>query len=368
MTRRVLMTADAVGGVWTYALDLAAGLAPVGFETTLVVMGPSPGAEQRQAAANAGLDLIDTGLPLDWMASEPADILESGAAIRGLARRIGADIVHLNSPALGAIGGFDAPVVGACHSCLATWWSAVKDGPMPPDFAWRTQALWRGLVACDALVGPTAAFALATARTYEVPVPFVVYNGRAAPVRSKAQREPIIFTSGRLWDEGKNVGALDAAAAIIDAPFYAAGPTTGPNGAAARPFHALRTLGSLAPEAVRGWLDRASIYTSAAHYEPFGLGVLEAAQAGCALVLSDIPTFRELWRDAAVFADPRSPEAFGAAFERLLADPAEMQRLGRLAEVRSRSFNLQRMSRGIAEIYGCMLAARPVARLPEAAA
>ena len=36
-------------------------------------------------------------------------------------------------------------------------------------------------------------------------------------------------------------------------------------------------------------------------YEPFGLAVLEAAQAGCALVLSDIPTFRELWDGAALF-------------------------------------------------------------------
>ena len=39
---RLLMTADAVGGVWTYALDLAAGLAPFGVETTLAVLGPAP--------------------------------------------------------------------------------------------------------------------------------------------------------------------------------------------------------------------------------------------------------------------------------------------------------------------------------------
>jgi glycosyltransferase involved in cell wall biosynthesis len=363
------MTADAVGGVWTYALDLAAGLAPLGFETTLAVMGPSPGADQLHAAVKAPhLNLIDTRLPLDWMATDPAEIADAGAAIRGLARLTHADVIHLNSPTLASVGGFGAPVVGACHSCLATWWSALRDGRMPPDFAWRTQALWRGLVACDALVAPTAAFAAAIARTYEVPLPFVVHNGRAAERRPPARSQPRIFTSGRLWDEGKNIAVLDAAAALIGKPFYAAGPMCGPNGATLRPMRNLRTLGPLSPDAVRAWLDRASIYASSALYEPFGLGVLEAAQAGCALVLSDIPTFRELWDDAAVFVDPRSPEAFAAAFERLLSDGGEMLRLGRQAEGRAHAFDLDRMSRGVAEIYGHLRATMPVARQPEQAA
>jgi hypothetical protein len=38
--------------------------------------------------------------------------------------------------------------------------------------------------------------------------------------------------------------------------------------------------------------------------EPFGLAVLEAAQAGCPLVLSDLPGFRELWDGAALFRRP----------------------------------------------------------------
>jgi glycogen synthase len=355
--RRVLMTTDAVGGVWTYALDLAAGLAPLGFETTLVVMGRSPTEDQLHAASRAPhLELVDTRLPLDWMATEPAEIGEAGAVVRGLARRVGADLIHLNSPALAAGGGFRIPVVGACHSCLATWWSAVKDGPMPPDFAWRTQALWRGLVACDALVAPTYAFAASVARTYEIPTPFVVHNGRAPAPAAPPNRQPIVFTSGRLWDEGKNVGVLDAAADAIQAPLYAAGPLGGPNGAALRPGRHLRTLGAQTPDEIRDWLGRASIYASSALYEPFGLGVLEAAQAGCALVLSDIPTFRELWDGAAVFADPRSPEAFASAFRRLLSDDAEMQRLAKQAKARSRAFDVASMAAGVAGVYHHALA------------
>jgi glycosyltransferase involved in cell wall biosynthesis len=345
------MTADAVGGVWTYALDLAQGLASAGVETTLVVIGPSPSRDQlAQARAVPRLALIDTCLPLDWLASEPAAILEVGAVVRGLARGTGVDLVHLNSPALAAGGGFSAPVVGVCHSCTATWWSAVKDDPLPADFRWRAQALWQGMLGCDALIAPTAAFADATARTYEIPRPFVVPNGRRAAAIEAGEREDMVFTSGRLWDEGKNVAVLDAAAALIEAPLRAAGPLQGPDGAAVRLRHA-QPLGRLSAQEVAEWLARAPIFASAALYEPFGLGALEAAQAGCALVLSDIPTLRELWEGAAVLLPPHSPEAFAAAFRQLLADPEEAEWYGRLARVRAGRFSVEAMTAGVLDIY-----------------
>jgi glycosyltransferase involved in cell wall biosynthesis len=348
---RVLMTADAVGGVWTYALDLAGGLGRAGLQTTLAVLGPAASPDQiRAAQATPGLELIETGLPLDWTAEEPAEILEVGAALRGLARAARADLIHLNSPAFAAIGGFSAPVVGACHSCLATWWSAVKDGPMPPDFRWRTQALWQGLHACDALVAPTRAFAQDTARAYELLVPQVVWNGRRPAARMAGDREPMVFTSGRLWDEGKNIGVLDQAAARISAPLYAAGPPAGPNGAAVRLEHA-QPLGRLSAEAVSEWLARAPIFASSALYEPFGLGVLEAAQAGCALVLSDIPTFRELWDGAAVFVDPQDPGAFAEAIERLLAEPTLRAALGGKARARASLYSVEAMTTGMLDVY-----------------
>jgi glycosyltransferase involved in cell wall biosynthesis len=223
-------------------------------------------------------------------------------------------------------------------------------------------------VACDALVAPTAAFAQATARAYDVPTPFVVHNGRSAEMAASAAKEPIVFASGRLWDDGKNIAALDVAAGLSGATVYAAGPLAGPNGAASQPPCHLRTLGGLASQRVRDWLQRASIYASSALYEPFGLGVLEAAQAGCALVLSDIATFRELWDGAAIFADPRRPEAFAAAFDRLARDEVEARRLGQLARARADAFSVEAMSRGVAQIYDRVCALRGVPRRREAAA
>jgi glycosyltransferase involved in cell wall biosynthesis len=299
------------------------------------------------------------------MAAELAEIREAGAAIRGLARQTGAEVIHLNSPALAADGGFSGPVVGACHSCLATWWSTVKDRPLPEDFRWRTQALWRGMLACDALVAPTASFAQATARTYETPPPFVVHNGRAAHSGGPpTKRERFVFTSGRLWDEGKNVAVLDAAAGLSGVPVWAAGPQEGPGGANRVRLDHAQGLGRLGAAAVAEWQLRAPVYASSALYEPFGLGVLEAAQAGCALVLADIPTFRELWSGAAVFAEATDPGAFARAFEALLTDEAEALRLGGLARRRAQRFSVRAMSDGAAAIYRALLG-RPCAALRE---
>jgi glycosyltransferase involved in cell wall biosynthesis len=347
---RLLMTTDAVGGVWTYSLDLARALAPSA-STLLVVLGPAPSPDQRlEAEAIPGLELVETGLPLDWTAPELADIREAGAIVRGLARGSRADLVHLNSPALAYDGGFGIPVVGACHSCMATWWSEVRDGPMPEDFRWRSSALWQGLLNCDVTVAPTAAFAEATARTYEVPRPLVVHNGRTPAAPSPGPREPMVFTAGRLWDDGKNIGLLDAAAARITAPVLAAGPLESPTGEGRGLEHA-RPLGRLSAEEVRGWLTRTAVFASVPLYEPFGLTVLEAAQAGCPLVLSDIATLRELWDGAAVFVPPDDAAALAAALQRLLDDPDEALRLGAAARLRADRYTVAAMASGMSDIY-----------------
>jgi glycosyltransferase involved in cell wall biosynthesis len=353
------MTADTVGGVWTYALDLAESLRPLGVQTTLAVLGPAPQPDQRAAAeAVPGLRLLVTGLPLDWTADRPEAVLAAGEAVAGLARETAAEIVHLNSPALAAGARFGVPVVGACHSCLASWWAQVKGGELPADFRWRTELLARGYRSCDALVAPTAAFARAAAELYGIARPQVAPNGRkdaAWPLPVK--RERFVLTAGRLWDEGKNLAALDRAAAGIDFPVFAAGPLAGPLGQRIELEHA-EPLGRLDASSLAAWMDRAPVFASLALYEPFGLGVLEAAQAGCALVLSDIPTFRELWEGAAVFVPPGDTDRAAAELERLLDDADLSARLGALARRRARRFTPRAMARSVAEVYRRALAAR----------
>ncbi|HET9068544.1 MAG TPA: SDR family NAD(P)-dependent oxidoreductase [Amaricoccus sp.] len=366
---RLLMTADSVGGVWTYALDLAQALAPRGVETSLAVLGPAPSpAAAADAAAVPGLSLIETGLPLDWLAETPRDITDAATALAAIAREARPDLVQLNAPAFAAGARFPAPVLGVAHSCVATWWAAVHGGPLPEDFRWRAAAQRRGLEACAAVVAPSAAFAAATAAAYGLPRPLVVPNGRAAPPApaADAPRERRIFTAGRLWDEGKNLAALDAAAALIDAAVCAAGPTEGPNGARACLRHA-RALGPLAPAAVRDWLARTPVFASTALYEPFGLAVLEAAQAGCALVLADIASFREIWGDAAVFVPPKDPGAIAAALAALLDAPDRAAALGAAARRRAERHTPAAMAEGMLGVYRTLLPADLRARAEAAA-
>lgn len=352
---RLFMTADAVGGVWQYALDLARGLADLDVEITLAVLGPAPDQDQIAAAASVpGLRLLSTGLPLDWTAAAPDEVAASAVAVAALAADAAPDIVQLNSAALGAGVHFPAPLVIACHSCVATWWNTVHDEPLPEDFIGRAKLVQQGYVAADVLVAPTAAFARLTARTYGLKTaPGVIHNGRRLVVDRPCRptfSSSFAFTAGRLWDEGKNLAAIDRAAGRLAMPVLAAGPVAGPNGAEISLQH-VRALGRLRDDEIARWLKPAPVFVSAALYEPFGLAVLEAAQACCALVLSDIPTFRELWDGAALFVQPEDDAAIAAAIEQLVADKALRAELGVAAQERSRRYSVEAMAAGMAAIY-----------------
>jgi len=140
----------------------------------------------------------------------------------------------------------------------------------------------------------------------------------------------------------------------LSIPVLAAGPLQGPNGARIEVRHA-KPLGRLSDEDVARHLSEQPIFVSTALYEPFGLAVLEAAQAGCALVFSDIPTFRELWEDAALFVDPRDPNDVAGSVERLAQDPEARAVLGRAARRRAEAYTVQAMSEGVLTAYQSVL-------------
>ena len=360
---RVLITADAVGGVWSYALDLARGLATHGVGSILALTGPAPSADQRRAAAAVPtLTLVETGLPLDWLVDTRGEVALAGTAIARLAAQYGVDLVHLNTPALTAESGTFAniPVVAAAHSCVASWWEAAATGPLPASFRWRTELHAAGLRAAARTIAPTAAFAAATHRLYGVR-PAVVHNGREAlPARphsaNHAPMHDAAITVGRLWDKGKNVRVLDRAAAHLPVPFFAAGSLKGPNGDSIEPAH-LHPLGHLSDAQLGERLAARPVFVSSALYEPFGLAVLEAAAASCALVLSDIPTFRELWDGCATFVEPHDERGYAAAVEALIGDHSLRLARGEAARVRARRFTPQATAAETLAIYRTLLPA-----------
>src|SRR5262249_48443981 len=97
MRRHVLMTADTVGGVWTYALELAGALAPLEVSVTLATMGARPSLTQaRAAAALSNLELVESTYALEWMPEPWRDVDAAGEWLLTLAERVRPDVVHIN--------------------------------------------------------------------------------------------------------------------------------------------------------------------------------------------------------------------------------------------------------------------------------
>ena len=358
----VLITTDTLGGVWSYALDLAAGLEAAGVGATLAVLGPGPDAAQRQAVEARGLRLVETGLRLDWTDDEISVLDRTDGVLADLAAAEQVDLVHLNSPALAAAAGFAVPVVGGCHSDPATWWNTVHGGePMPADLTAQADRVRLGFLSCAALIAPSRTYAAATAEQYRH-LPKVVHNGRAGSPQptARTQREPVAITAGRLWDAGKRVAVLDQAAMHMRHAVLAAGEIDPPKGDPIDFAH-LALLGQLDAAALAGRFRQSALFVSVAVYEPFGLAVLEAAQAGCGLVLADIPTYRELWDEAAVFVPGKDAAALARTLDTLLDDPDECSRLGALAQARAARFTVEAMVAGTLAVYRDALDQRRVA-------
>ena len=375
----VLMTTDTVGGVWTHALDLGRELVGAGVRVTLAVIGPPPDPDACAQAEATGLHVRDLGGELDWTADSEAEVATSAARLFALAADLRPQLLHLNSPALAAFGAFPVPVLAACHSCVATWWSAVKgDAPLPPDLAWRARLTARGYAAADALLAPSRAFAKATQAAYALAsMPHVVLNGSSGhaspappaedsppPLRSggggatrmrrdgggAAAASAWVFTAGRLWDEGKDVATLDRAVGRAALPTLAAGPLAGPGGQSVELAY-VACPGRLSAADLHARLAGRPIFVSPSLYEPFGLAVLEAAQAGCPLVLSDIATFRELWDGAAVFFAPGDDLALANQLQALATDPDRRTALGDAARTRAARYTAAAMADATLQLY-----------------
>jgi glycogen synthase len=346
---RVLMTTDTVGGVWDYSLQLAAGLSTRGTAVTLAAMGPLPTADQTEAAAQVpGAELVARECRLEWMDDPWTDVTSAGEWLLDLEATVSPDVVHLNGYAHGTLP-WRAPTVVVGHSCVYSWWAAVKGGRPPLCWNIYHDTVRNGLAAADAVAAPTRAMAAALSEHYGRSDASVIPNGRDARDYSPGLKAPFVLCAGRVWDEAKNVALLVSAARRLPWPVYVAGetgnqePTWDPT--------RVHVLGRLPSAALRHWLGCAAIYALPAKYEPFGLSVLEAALCGCALVLGDIPSLRENWGGVAAFVSTDDPEALTFGIRSLARSPQQLNRLAGLARARAQELSVDRMVEGYMDLY-----------------
>ncbi len=351
--RRVLISTDAVGGVWRHSLDLARSLNGAGIGCLLVGLGPTPQDASEAEALAPATELTWTTLGLDWMQHDDAAQAGVAAELALIGQRGGAELLHLNLPSQAADMPHGVPVVAMSHSCIPTWWAAVRGGNLPDAYRWQQEATRRGMQRADAVVAPSRSHADALERAYgRLAGLTVLHNAQTTLAGSPGTqpRRPVVLAAGRWWDEAKNASVLDRAAAWARWPVELAGPLTGPDGARIDVLHAT-ALGPLPPTVLRARMRRAAIFASPSLYEPFGLAVLEAAAAGAALILAEIPTFRELWHDAALFVPPERPEAWIEAIDMLAQDAEQRNALAVAAADRAACFTPARQLAGLLGIY-----------------
>jgi glycosyltransferase involved in cell wall biosynthesis len=346
------MTMDAVGGVWFYASTLAQELCRRGHEVVLVTLGPEPRGDQLAALDGVrGLSIETTDLALEWVDPEGLDSQRAREWLARIERWVEPDVVHLNGYRE-ALADWRAPVLVVAHSCVRSWWRACR-GEDPSEQRWLNYIgdVRAGLCAAARWAAPSDAFRDTIAQLYwPTTTGSTILNG-IGDTPADAAKEPLILAAGRLWDEAKNVALLARIAPAVRWPIEVAGPMHEPGRDTAIALHHIKALGELCRPALLDEMRRASILAAPAVYEPFGLTVLEAAAAGCALVLSDIPTFRELWDGAALFVDARDDAAWRAVLTHLTGNVPLREDLQRRAKHRAQVCSLTAMADAYTELY-----------------
>ena len=347
--QRILMTADTVGGVWTYAIELIRALPQIEF--ALATIGAPITSEQRAEASRLpNVQLFPSTYALEWMDDPWREVDRAGDWLLQIARDFKPSVVHLNGYAHANLR-WPAPVLVVAHSCVLSWWAAVKEGDAPRGYDEYRRRVQEGLNAADVVVAPTDAMLQSLGENYDWRGDGrMIWNARDPQLFAPGEKRNAIFAAGRLWDEAKNLAALEAAAPHVRWPIEVAGDCSHPNGAELQ-FRNVHGLGKLPTDELVARLATSAIYALPARYEPFGLSVVEAALSGCALVLGDIPTLREVWADAAMFVAPDDHVQLATALNLLIDDPASRSDFAERARRRAAEFSPERMAAGYLTAY-----------------
>ena len=302
----ILVTADTVGGVWTYTRELVTGLSARDIRVTLVSFGGIPSSDQTTWLDSLPeVSYFPTGFSLEWMQDSADDIEDSKRYLTGIIQECKPDLLHSSQYCYGSLA-TELPTVVVAHSDVMSWSEAVRGvQPNDPWAQWYRGVVEQGLAGARLLVAPSVWMLERIESCYGTqPRAQVIYNGRTPTLFNPyVSKHGYAASVGRLWDEGKQARLL-LQLTTPPLPVILAGSATSPEDiAAAHDFSApgLELKRQLKEGEVRELLSHAAIYIATSIYEPFGLAPLEAALSRCAIIANDVPSFREVWGDAAFY-------------------------------------------------------------------
>jgi glycosyltransferase involved in cell wall biosynthesis len=186
----------------------------------------------------------------------------------------------------------------------------------------------------------------------------VIYYGRN-PIyfNPYVSKEESVLAVGRLWDAGKQVSLLTEE--VHPLPVCIVG---GEGLHAAKSIRAdvkvavddlrLAVKGPQSEAQLRSLYSRASIYAATSRYEPFGMTALEAALSRCALIANDIPSFREVWGEAAVYFRANDASSLASVVRQMSEDRELRKAYANRAYQRARDcFTAKRMVENYVQLY-----------------
>ena len=97
MVKKILMTADTVGGVWTYAMELCRCLRSHGIEVALATMGqPLSATQQQETRALQNVQIFESAFRLEWMQDSENDLEASAEFLCAVIDDVRPDLLHFN--------------------------------------------------------------------------------------------------------------------------------------------------------------------------------------------------------------------------------------------------------------------------------
>jgi glycogen synthase len=369
----ILVTTDTLTPVWTYTQELVSGLMNRGVRVTLVSFGDIPLRHQTSwMDALQNLDYRPTAFQLDWMQEGQLDLEDSSRYLTSLAKELKPDLLHLNHLCHGSLP-VETPRIVAAHGDLITWWLAVH-GHEPKDSAWvrwYRNAIAKGISEANIVVAPSAWMLDAIQHCYVRPACAEIVHPGRNPIgfNPYVSKDDYVLAIGRLVDPGKQVALLTQCShpmpvCIVDAQELPAAPDIAlSSGVKLKVDESNISLKRAQTEAqIRMLFSKAAIFVAAGRYEPLGLPVISAALSRCAIVANDVPCFREVWGDAAIYFQTNDADSLADVIRRLHGQRDLCRGYGARAFQRARDcYTGARMVDQYLKLYNRTLTAQTVA-------
>ena len=350
------MTTDTLGEVWDYSLELCRELEGHGVQVHLLSMGNWPDdSQEKEVSRLDNVVFYRSSYKLEWMDRPWEDVAKAKKWLAAIYHTIRPDLVHFNNFTHLEHPG-ECPIITVYHSCVLSWWKSLRVSPTPAIWYAYRQWVANALNASDVIVSPSNSMLEQLERIHPIESQTrVIHSGRNTVGAGPVKKEPLILCSGRIWDQGVDLRYLSHLADTLPWPIYVAGEFNGPTTNGEARSEKLTLLGKIPSHELSLWMQRASIYLCPSKYEPYGLAVLEAAKAGCALALANTGSLREHWGNTALYFDFGNVGEMEGCLRALIADGPYRESIARMSQERSRSNNGRTMAEQYVKLYRRLL-------------